>query len=148
MPAIEMPSTPLSPRSFDPEQLYQLAEKARADAYAPYSNFTVGAALLTTSGRIITAGNVENASFGLTICAERSAVVHALAVGQRDFFAIAVAGDTDRVHTLAPCGACLQVLAEFDMHDDLQVVFPEGDELRVEPLSRLLPVRFRLHPAD
>jgi cytidine deaminase len=124
--------------------LHGAAEKARALAYAPYSGFTVGAALLTDSGQVVTGGNVENGSYGVTICAERAAVVRALAEGHRKFQAIAIAGDTDRVETLASCGACLQVLAEFDPSGDLEVVFPDQGRLRVAPLRELLPVQFRL----
>lgn len=113
-------------------------------AYAPYSGFSVGAALLTESGHVISAGNVENGSYGLTICAERAAVVRALAEGHRDFRAIAVAGNTQQVETLASCGACLQVLAEFDVAGRLEVVFPDEGRLRVELLQDLLPVQFRL----
>src|SRR5436305_1990648 len=81
----------------------------RKQAHAPYSKFQVGAALLTASGKIITGCNVENASYGLTICAERSAVCSAIAAGQRQFVAMAVA--TPGGHS--PCGACRQVLVEF-----------------------------------
>lgn len=128
----------------DIHALYARANNARERAHAPYSRFRVGAALLTGSGEIITAGNVENSSYGLTICAERAAVVRAVAEGHSDFEVIAIAGDTDRAHTVAPCGACLQVLAEFDTNGALLVAFPEGRSLRVACLSELLPVRFRL----
>lgn len=124
--------------------LYERAADARRLAYAPYSGFTVGAALLAQDGSVITAGNVENASYGLTICAERAAVVKALAEGHREFEMIAVAGDLERVETLASCGACLQVLSEFDRAGRLVVVFPEGARLRSALLIDLLPVRFRL----
>jgi cytidine deaminase len=128
------------------QALYDRAQDARLLAYSPYSGFTVGAALLTASGEVITGGNVENASYGLTICAERSALVRAVAEGHREFAAIAVAGDLDRVSTLPSCGACLQVLAEFDPDEKLIVVFPDDETLRQERLADLLPVRFRLRP--
>lgn len=130
-------------RNLDIEGLMAHANEARERAYAPYSNFRVGAAILTAGGDVITGGNVENGSFGVTICAERCAIVRAVAEGHRDFAAIAVSGDTEQVHTLACCGACLQVLAEFDPDETLIVMFPEGDSLRVRCLSDLLPVRFR-----
>jgi len=100
-------------------ELVAAANAARALAYTPYSGFRVGAALLTGDGVVIPAGNVENASYGLTICAERAAVCAALASGQRRFVAIAVV--TDRPDPVTPCGACRQVLREF----------PEGPALRV-----------------
>jgi cytidine deaminase len=131
-------------RDVDVDALYASALTAAERAYAPYSKFRAGAALLTRDGEIVTGCNVENCSYGLTICAERAAVARAVSEGHRDFVAIAVAPDTDRVHTVASCGACLQVLAEFDPDETLLAIFPEGDVLRVTLLSELLPVRFRL----
>lgn len=92
-------------------ELAAAALAVRDQAYAPYSHFAVGAALLAADGRIFTGCNVENLSFGLTICAERSAVVQAVAAGCREFAALAVAADTRE--PVSPCGACRQVLAEF-----------------------------------
>jgi cytidine deaminase len=135
-------------RDLDIENLVAHANEARTRAYAPYSNLRIGAAILTVGGQIVSAGNVENASYGATICAERSVVVRAVAEGHREFAAIAIAGDTDQVHTLASCGVCLQVLAEFDADESLVVMFPEGDSVRVSSLSELLPVRFRLQSGE
>jgi cytidine deaminase len=92
--------------------LFNEARKAADAAYAPYSKFRVGAALLTDDGTIYTGCNVENRSFGLTICAERSAVVRAVSDGRRVFVAIAIA-TPDSVEPVGPCGACRQVLSEF-----------------------------------
>jgi len=131
-------------RNLDVEALYRSAEDAVVRAYAPYSNFRVGAALHTADGIVVTGGNVENGSYGLTICAERAAVVRAVAEGHRSFAAIAVAGGSTDVQTLASCGACLQVLSEFDADEQLVVVFPDHGTLRVVLLSELLPVRFKL----
>ena len=94
------------------EKLIEQARVVRDKAYAPYSNFKVGAALLTKSGRIFTGCNVENLSFGLTICAERNAVAAAIAAGEREFAAIAVVAESRT--PVSPCGACRQVLAEFE----------------------------------
>ena len=93
------------------EELLKLAAEARHNAHAPYSRFRVGAALLTADGRVFTGCNVENGSYGLTVCAERVAIFNAVSAGVRDFVAMAVVADT-RTPT-PPCGACLQVMQEF-----------------------------------
>lgn len=95
------------------DELIQAAQAARKHAYAPYSNFAVGAALQTKSGELFTGVNVENASYGLTLCAERSAVVSAVSAGHQDFSVIAVVADTKG--PVSPCGACRQVLSEFGL---------------------------------
>jgi cytidine deaminase len=119
------------------EGLIAKAMEAREKAHAPYSHFTVGAALLAKSGRIYTGCNVENASFGLSICAERAAVFKAVSEGERDFEAIAVVTDKG----VTPCGACRQVLMEFG--DDIQVIVANGaGEHRVFGLQELLPEAF------
>ena len=92
-------------------RLIAAAARARAGAVAPYSNFKVGAALLTRSGQIITGANVESASYGLTCCAERVALFHALTSGRRDFVAVAVVARAPG--GAMPCGACRQLLAEY-----------------------------------
>jgi cytidine deaminase len=93
------------------DELVAIASKVRSAAYAPYSKFAVGAALLTKSGRVFTGCNVENISLGLTICAERAAVATAIAAGEKDFTVIVVV--TASKTPAVPCGACRQVLAEF-----------------------------------
>ena len=117
--------------------LHARAEVARERAYVPYSEFPVGAALESGEGEVVTAANVENASYGLTICAERSAVVRAVAEGHRRFRAVAVAGLATSV---PPCGACRQVLAEFAGPDVPVVVDGAG----TFTLADLLPRAFRL----
>ena len=92
--------------------LVEAAGEARTTAYAPYSEFAVGAALLTKSSEVYRGCNVENLSFGLTLCAERSAIAAAVSAGARDFVAIAIVADSKQPPL--PCGACRQVLAEFN----------------------------------
>lgn len=125
----------------DWQPLIDAALAARQRAYAPYSKFHVGAALMADDGEIFLGCNIENASYGMTICAERAAVFSAVTAGQRKFRAIAIA--TPGGH--APCGACRQVLAEFS--DELPVLLIDADNPRnvVEvTLKELLPGRFRL----
>lgn len=93
------------------QELLAAATAARLQAYAPYSRFQVGAALLAKDGRMFTGCNVENLSYGLTICAERNAICAAIAAGVREFDAIAIVADTRE--PVSPCGACRQVMAEF-----------------------------------
>jgi cytidine deaminase len=115
------------------------ARAARDRAYAPYSGFHVGAALLTGDGEVFEGCNVENASYGLTICAERGAVMAAVAAGKRTFRAVFIA--TDGSGPAAPCGACRQVLAEFA--PDLLVVSEAGGTTTEWTMDRLLPDPFK-----
>lgn len=123
------------------QRLIAAAVGAREQAYVPYSKFLVGAALLTEGGQIIRGCNVENASYGLTICAERNAVFAAVAQGHRRFQAIALA----TAGGVTPCGACRQVLAEFC--DDLPILIvdvEQPDRVTETSLAVLLPGRFQL----
>lgn len=122
------------------EELLHAASKAAANAYAPYSKARVGCALLSSSGRLYTGCNVENASYGLTICAERSAI----------FAAVASEGPSLRILQLAvialglefpPCGACRQVIAEFAA-PDVPIVFVQNKQAAVLSVEQLLPARF------
>ena len=116
------------------------AEHARRHAYAPYSRFPVGAALLTRDGRVIHGCNVENASYGLCACAERTAMWTAVGQGLTDFVAIAITAREG--HGAPPCGACRQVLNEFAPH--LRVIWRDGRGRLIErPLDQLLPFAFR-----
>ncbi len=123
------------------EELMKLAQKARENAYAPYSNFLVGAALLGKSGRIYTGCNVENAAYGPTLCAERVAFGKAVSEGEREFSAIAVCGGKRGEPTAActPCGVCRQVMAELCKPDFL--VYTQG---KTYTLQELLPDGFSL----
>ncbi|MBO8128559.1 MAG: cytidine deaminase [Peptococcaceae bacterium] len=121
--------------------LIEAALNAREQAYAPYSRFRVGAALLTADDKVYTGCNVENASFSMTICAERVAVFKAVSDGKFDFKTIAVAADGE--HFCRPCGACLQVLAEFGL--DTRVLMANEKGLFEErTLAELLPAAFQL----
>jgi len=122
-------------------ELYERARALRERAYAPYSEFPVGAVLLAEDGRTFEGVNVENGSIGLTICAERSACVRAVGEGARRFTAIGVSTH-DSAHTGSPCGACRQFLSEFGL--ELRVVYRREGEVVAEPLSALLPAAFEL----
>ena len=119
--------------------LIAAAHRARERAYAPYSRFKVGAALRTSRGRVYTGCNVENASYGAAVCAERNAVARAVAAGERKFRALAVV--TSSSPPAAPCGLCRQVLVEFC--DDLSILLcnPEGEVVRTS-LKKLQPLPF------
>jgi cytidine deaminase len=120
------------------DPLLDAAESAQAHAWAPYSRFRVGAAVETDDGRIFSGVNVENASYGLTLCAERVAIAAAVTAGARGFRRLAVA--TDASPPSAPCGACRQVLAEFGGDPVVVAVGPGGS--RRWRLSELLPDAF------
>ena len=125
------------------------ALKMRELSYVPYSDFAVGAALLTKDGRIFTGCNVENAAFGPSICAERTAVAKAVSEGAREFAAIAVAGGKGGEPPkdyCPPCGVCRQVLAEFSGPDMPVIVVKSEEEIRITTLGDLLPQSFT--PAD
>ena len=125
-------------------ELAELAAAARERAYCPYSGFAVGAALLDVNGNIWTGVNIENAAYGPTNCAERTAVFKAVSEGVREFLAIAVSGgkageEPDAL--CAPCGICRQVLREF-CRDDFKIVLGKGEGMKVYTLSELLPESF------
>ncbi len=122
------------------DRLVNTARSVQRNAYAPYSRFAVGAAVLAEDGRVFAGCNVENSSFGLTICAERNAVAAAVAAGARPV-AVAVATTAD---LFPPCGACRQVLAEFDPTMPVILVGAEGSARDLTTLDALLPKFFRL----
>jgi len=120
-------------------ELVALARAARQNAFAPYSNFQVGAALLSADGRVFTGCNVENATYGLTVCAERVALFKAISEGARQFTAVAVVADTEE--PTPPCGACRQLLWEFG--GNLEVILGNLDtEKARHRLKDLLPFPF------
>lgn len=120
------------------ETLIQMAREIRAQAYAPYSHFQVGAAVLTPSGRVFTGVNVENASYGLTICAERNAIGQMVAAGEQKIVAVAVATSNG----VTPCGACRQVLREFGDEVEIWILAEETGRVWHTTLAQLLPQAF------
>ncbi len=119
--------------------LIAAAKQARENAHAPYSNFRVGAALRATSGRVYTGCNVENSTYGLTVCAERVAIFKAISEGERGFDAIAVVAHTDVL--TPPCGACRQIIWEFC--GDVPVVLANlKGQVEVHRMSKLFPKPF------
>ena len=127
------------------KELIEKAKKARLKAYAPYSGFKVGAALLTRSGKVHTGANVENSTFGLTVCAERVAVFMAVARGDKDFAKIVVVADKEP--PITPCGACRQVLSEFAK--DLKIVCTNlQGKIERYSLKELMPEAFEKRSTD
>ena len=126
------------------EKLLEVAAKAAEKAYSPYSEYKVGAAVLCADGEVFTGCNVENSSYGLTNCAERTAIFSAITAGHRDFVALAVTAIGE--HMPYPCGACRQVLNEF-CREEFSVYIAKADALddyEVIPLAELLPHGFHL----
>jgi cytidine deaminase len=127
-----------------PSELILEAKEAMTRAYAPYSGYTVGAALLTKDGRVYQGCNIENASYTPTICAERTAIFRAVYDGIRDFAAIAVVGGRNGQITgyFPPCGVCRQVMREFCEPDFQIIMGGAGDDYQIKTLEQLLPDSF------
>ena len=125
-----------------PEQLVEQARIAKSLSYSPYSHFAVGAALLCKSGKVYHGANVENSSYGLSMCAERNAVYHALMEGESpdDFEALALIGDTPE--PISPCGACRQVLSEFFPKSAPIYMASASGEIYESNIEDLLPYAF------
>ena len=126
-------------------ELIKRAFKAMENAYAPYSKFTVGASLLCKNGKIYDGCNVENASFGATLCAERSAFASAIAQGDREFEAVAIvcSNQDGKTRLCPPCGICRQVMAEL-CDKDFKIFLSDGSETKQYTLSEILPLSFKL----
>lgn len=124
----------------DRQQLIKEAKLARETAYVPYSKFGVGAALLTKSGKVYRGSNIENASYGLTNCGERTAIFKAVSEGERDFEMLVVVADTKR--PVPPCGACRQVIAEFCSGDMKVILTNLQDDIFETTVNELLPGAF------
>ena len=129
----------------DYQELYRLACEARLQSHNPYSHFAVGAALETRSGKVYVGCNVENASYGGCICAERTAFVKAISEGERDFVRIAIVGgkNGEPLQFCAPCGICRQFMAEFCSPSDFEVILydPDGTP-HAYTLGELIPLQF------
>ena len=125
------------------QTLLELAMDARERAYAPYSQYKVGAALLTEKGKIYTGCNIENASYPATVCAERSAFAAAISAGERTFKAIAIVGGkgTRPDPLVPPCGICRQVMAEF-CAPEFEIILGDGVQVKIFTLKELLPLSF------
>ncbi len=129
----------------DNRKLVELAVEAAGNAYAPYSGFCVGAALLTESGKVYCGCNIENSSFGATSCAERTAFFKAISEGERKFLRLAIVGGKEEDYSMpcVPCGICRQVISEF-CDGNFQIVLLKDDEVIVYTLEELLPMSFSL----
>jgi len=136
----------VSPNLLDPtgaEQLLSAARETAAHAYAPYSGFRVGAALLFEDGHVATGCNVENVSFGLTSCAERNALFRAVSERGASHHIVAIAVMNLNNAASPPCGACRQVMSEF-VAPDAVVIFPGDEGVEIRPFAELLPFSFHL----
>jgi cytidine deaminase len=129
----------MNPSKQEKQSLVELANEARRRAYAPYSNYKVGAALRTRSGRIFTGVNIENAAYPTSICAERTAVFKAVSEGETDFELIAVVTDNGG----SPCGSCRQVLAEFGLETVVVIADGNGKIVTETTVGGLLPDAFQ-----
>jgi cytidine deaminase len=127
------------------ERLCELAKEAANNAYSPYSGFKVGAALLCADGSIYIGSNVENASYSVTVCAERNAFLKAVNDGKREFLSIAVAGGREEVGSLLcpPCGVCLQTMLEFCDPKTFKIFLVNDNGCDEYLLSRLIPLGFK-----
>ncbi|MDO5307189.1 MAG: cytidine deaminase [bacterium] len=126
----------------DFKNLMDKAKDASQKSYSPFSRFAVGAAVMCTSGKIYSGCNVENSSFGLTICAERCAIFKAISEGEREILAVAIySPNSDSCY---PCGACRQVMFEFQGDEEISVVTENFGELEIKKLSYFLPCGFRI----
>lgn len=124
------------------KDLLKIALAARERAYAPYSGYKVGAALLAKSGKVYEGFNMENAAYSATICAERAAFCAALIAGEREFERIAIAGGKERAEGyVPPCGVCRQVMAEF-CADDFEIIWGNEEAQECHSLAEILPFRF------
>ena len=122
--------------------LMEKAKEASKTSYSPFSKFAVGAGVLAKSGKMYGGCNVENSSFGMTICAERCAIVKAISEGEKESLAVAIySPNQDECY---PCGACIQVMYEFQGDEDLKVITEQNGKLNIRKLSEFLPYGFKI----
>lgn len=126
----------------DDRKLVEKAKEAMKNSYSPYSNFSVGAALMTDKGNVYTGCNVENASYGATICAERTAALKAISEGERKIEHLAIVSSSGDL--TFPCGICRQFLSEFMEEDGRIILEDKNDTIKTYTLSQLLPESFKL----
>lgn len=128
--------------SIDYNDLMNKAKEASGTSYSPFSRFAVGAAVLASSGKVYLGCNVENSSFGLTICAERCAIFKAISEGEKEIRAVAIY--SPNADSCYPCGACRQVMYEFQGDEEIEVITENLGELDINKLSYFLPCGFRI----
>ncbi len=128
--------------TYDYNLLMNKAKEASEMSYSPFSRFAVGAGVLAKSGKIYTGCNVENSSFGMTICAERCAIFKAVSEGEREILAVAIY--SPNADSCYPCGACRQVMQEFQGDDEVEVITEYMGELDIKKLSEFLPFGFKI----
>ena len=127
----------------DYKLLMDKAKEASKYSYSPFSKFAVGAAVLMSNGSIYTGCNVENSSFGMTICAERCAIFKAVSEGQKEILAVAIY--SPNADDCYPCGACRQVMYEFQGQDEIEIITEDKGKLNIKKLSDFLPYGFKIH---
>lgn len=129
--------------SYDYQLLMDKAKEAAKKSYSPFSKFAVGASVVTASGKIYSGCNIENSSFGMTICAERCAIFKAVSEGDKEILAVAIYSPNE--DDCYPCGACRQVMYEFQGQDEIEIITEDKGELNIKKLSDFLPYGFKIH---
>lgn len=127
---------------YEIKRLLEKAKQAKENSYAPYSNFNVGAAVIGKNGKIYSGSNVENSSYGLTICAERAAIFKMVNNGEREISAILIIGDTEKF--LPPCGACRQVISEFSTNETIVYMCNKYEKFKKMTVEELIPLKFSI----
>ena len=127
---------------YEIKRLLKKAKQAKENSYAPYSNFNVGAAVIGKNGKIYSGSNVENSSYGLTICAERAAIFKMINDGEREISAILIIGDTEKF--LPPCGACRQVISEFSTNETIVYMCNKYEKFKKMTVEELIPLKFSI----
>ena len=129
--------------NYDYNLLMDKAKEASKRSYSPFSKFAVGASVLTKEGNIYSGCNIENSSFGMTICAERCAIFKAVSEGDKEILAVAIYSPNE--DDCYPCGACRQVMYEFQGETEIEIITEEKGKLNIKKLSDFLPYGFKIH---